>query len=74
MPIYTYECPTHKRFECIQNISDRLSAVCPQCGVVCQQTFETNEFQAKTKYIPPMPATRKLGDSHKTPYKRKKWY
>jgi putative FmdB family regulatory protein len=73
MPIYTYYCDQHGEFEELKSISDRLIASCPLCGMVCQHTIQTNEFAAKTRYIPPPAASRKFGEENRTPHRRKKW-
>ena len=75
MPMYDYVCDKDGEFEYIKSLSERSKAPCPKCGEACplKAVQGTNEFAAKTKYIPPPKATRKLGDKGTSPARRGKW-
>lgn len=74
MPVYNYTCMScHGEFEDIRSVADREFAACPECAGTGELMVATNAYMAKTRFIPPLPATRRWGDARKTPAKRARW-
>lgn len=73
MPIYQYICQEHGAFESFLNYDESSKSCCPECNKECEKVIATNEFAAKTRYIPPPLASRKFGSPTPTAHRRPKW-
>lgn len=77
MPLFDFKCGNCQEvFESFTHATDETEE-CPHCGSTATKVF-ASEYNLKvpnsaTPTMPP-PATRKLGDSKKTMYRRKRWY
>lgn len=50
MPLYEYECPSHGKFERLQNGFDPSDAPCPECKAPARKVFSSFSFTFKTYY------------------------
>jgi len=73
MPVFDYRCTGCKEvFEAI-NTRPEDDDECPKCGAKAVRIHHSTQHLKKPYYVPPPKATRKFGDSKRTPHKRDRW-